>query len=109
MSEYTLNPPFTLTCPDCGGALRPSSHAPLLKFTCHIGHVFTAEAMFEAQADRVEFAATSFLAMLNERVELCRRMLAAGQDENGVVEEAKRTASENAEALRKFLSTTKLT
>ena len=108
MSRYTLDQPTTVTCTECGGALRSSKH-PLLKFTCHIGHVLTAEAMLVAQADRIEFIATAFLALLNERRELCRQMIEAGQDDSGVVQQAERTARENSEAMQKFLITTSLT
>lgn len=109
MSEYRLDRPTTLTCPECGGALRQDEDGPLLRYTCHIGHVLTAEAMFVAQADRIEFLATAFLAILNERAELCRKMLEHGQDDRGAVPEAERTARKNAETLRAFLNTTPLT
>jgi two-component system, chemotaxis family, protein-glutamate methylesterase/glutaminase len=109
MSKYTLNRPTTLTCPECGGALRQSKCGPLLKYTCHIGHVLTAEAMLVAQADRIEFLATAFLAILNERRELCRQMIEVGQDDSGVVQQAEQTARQNSEAMQKFLNATSLT
>jgi hypothetical protein len=69
----------------------------------------TAEAMLVAQADRIEFLATAFLAILNERRELCRQMIEVGQDDSGLVQQAERTARQNSEAMQKFLNATSLT
>lgn len=102
---YTLNRPFTLTCPECGGALYPLEERPFLKYVCHIGHVLTTEAMLVAQAEHIEHLATSLLATLNERRELCRQIIEAGQDDKGRLAAVESLATKNAEMLRQFLNT----
>ena len=48
-AQFTLNHPVAVTCPDCGGALRRTELGSLTQFSCHIGHVYTAEIMLAAQ------------------------------------------------------------
>jgi two-component system chemotaxis response regulator CheB len=86
MSEtYTLDQPFALTCPECGGALRRSELGTLTRYRCHIGHVVTSEVMAVAQFVTFEKTLDAALRLLNERVEFCRQMSqkaqAAGQIE----------------------------
>ena len=66
--------PITVTCPDCGGALRRSEVGTLVKYACHIGHTYTAEAMAAAQFDDMEKVMRSAERILNERAEFCRQM-----------------------------------
>ncbi len=106
---YTLDRPSTLSCPECGGAMRRVTEGPISKYVCHIGHVLSGQAMLVAQADRIEWLATGLLAMLNERQELCRELIGSGEDDSGTLEEAKEQAQKNAEAVRSFLNTTPLT
>jgi two-component system, chemotaxis family, protein-glutamate methylesterase/glutaminase len=46
--------PVAIICPDCGGALRHDESGTLVKYTCHIGHTYTAKAMAAAQFDDME-------------------------------------------------------
>jgi two-component system chemotaxis response regulator CheB len=66
--------PITVTCPDCGGALRRSALGAIVKYACHIGHTYTAEAMAAAQFDEMERVMRSAERILNERAEFCRQM-----------------------------------
>jgi two-component system chemotaxis response regulator CheB len=74
--EFTLNLPAAITCPDCGGALRRSELGTLTQFSCHIGHVYTAEVMLAAQFLQMERALEAALRSLGERADLCRQMSA---------------------------------
>lgn len=47
---YKLDRPFTLTCPECGGAMQRTATGTLRQYRCHIGHVLTGAAMLEGQA-----------------------------------------------------------
>jgi len=81
-AQFTLNHPVTVTCPDCGGALHRSKLGSLTQFSCHIGHVYTAEIMLAAQFLAMERSIEQAMRSLNERAELCRVMLEkAGKDE----------------------------
>ena len=105
MSEqYVLNKPTSLTCPDCGGALKKVDGGPLTKYECHIGHVLTGQAMLEAQAERIEFLLTGSLAMLNEKRELCREMLKDGVSDADRLQAILAETTEMAEQLRAFLN-----
>lgn len=73
-AEFTLNRPVAVTCPDCGGALRRSELGKLTQYSCHIGHVYTAEVMMSAQFLTMERALETALRSLGERAELCREM-----------------------------------
>lgn len=66
--------PITITCPDCGGALRRSASGTIVKYACHIGHSYTAEVMAAAQFDYMEKVMRAAERMLNERAEFCRQM-----------------------------------
>ncbi|HUZ12876.1 MAG TPA: chemotaxis protein CheB [Caulobacteraceae bacterium] len=99
--------PVTVTCPDCGGALRRSAVGALVKYACHIGHVYTAEAMAAAQFDEMERVMRSAERILNERAEFCRQMAerSAPSGEAGceVWRAASREALTRAYALRDFV------
>src|SRR5215468_7998497 len=71
---YVLDKPLSLSCPDCGGVLRPDNRAGIRQFRCHIGHVLTAETTLVAQFTVLEKKLAGSLALLNERAELCQQM-----------------------------------
>jgi two-component system chemotaxis response regulator CheB len=73
-AEYTLDDPVAVTCPDCGGALRRTELGTLTQFRCHIGHVYTEEAMVAAQFAAMEWSLGAAMRSLSERGELCRQM-----------------------------------
>lgn len=78
---YDLARPYTLTCPECGGAFFPGERDPLLQFRCHIGHVLNWQALMEAQLDRIDAALGTAMAVMKERAELCRHLSAPGHQE----------------------------
>ncbi len=100
--------PITITCPDCGGALRRSEIGTMVKYGCHIGHSYTAEAMAAAQFDDMEKVMRSADRILNERAEFCRQMaerLAVLGDlmDSALWRSASSEALERAYALRDFI------
>lgn len=66
--------PLTVTCPECGGALKKIEIESVVKFGCHIGHSYTAEIMAEAQFEEMEKVMRAAVRFLNERAEFCRQM-----------------------------------
>lgn len=108
--EFTLNLPAAITCPDCGGALRRSELGSLTQFSCHIGHVYTAEVMLAAQFLQMERALETALRSLSERADLCRQMAAklSGQDASVAARNLWNVASQEAvdrtEPLRQLLT-----
>lgn len=109
-AEFTLNRPVAVTCPDCGGALRQSELGPLTQFSCHIGHVYTAEVMLTAQFLALERFLEQAMRSLSERAELCGLMAekppnaADAPDERAVWEAARAEAVDQTQPLRDILT-----
>lgn len=70
-SPEPFDRPFALTCPDCGGALRPVPGGALVEYRCHILHVYTAEVLAEAQFEQMERIVRAAERVVHERSELC--------------------------------------
>lgn len=102
-AHFTLDKPVAVTCPDCGGALRQSKLGDLTQFRCHIGHVYTAEAMLAGQFVAMERALESALRALNERTELCRQMAKGDDGDAADWTRAMDDSTEQALALRELL------
>ena len=103
---YVLDKPFSLSCPECGGVLRPEHRAGIRQFRCHIGHVLSAETVLVAQFVVFEKRLAGAMAMLNERAELCQQMAedARNQGEGAnPLEAAAREALARAEIIKKLL------
>jgi two-component system, chemotaxis family, protein-glutamate methylesterase/glutaminase len=106
LGRYVLEQPFSFTCPECGGVVRPEMTGTVRQFRCHIGHTLTSHAMLAAQFATLEAKLGSVLANLNERAALCEMM---GQDAGKMgdeVEEFKEAAREalaRADVIRRLL------
>ena len=64
--------PFT--CPECHGALWEIHDGPMLRFRCHVGHAYTADAVLAAQGDEVDRMLDTLQRAHQERAALARRM-----------------------------------
>ena len=69
---------LSLSCPDCGGALREISDGELLRYRCHVGHTYAADLLLGAKTEVIERALWSALRAHDERAALLRRL--AGQE-----------------------------
>jgi two-component system chemotaxis response regulator CheB len=65
-----------LICPECGGALWPVEEAGVPRFRCRIGHAYSEDTLVDEQGVMLENALWSALRVLEERVQLLRRMAA---------------------------------
>jgi two-component system, chemotaxis family, protein-glutamate methylesterase/glutaminase len=63
-----------LTCPDCHGALWEINDEKLLRYRCHVGHAFSAEALSDGQSQMLEVALWSAVRALEEQMILARRI-----------------------------------
>jgi two-component system chemotaxis response regulator CheB len=68
-----------MTCPDCGGALWKLEHGNVLRFRCHTGHAFTADALFESSKHALEETLWVALRMMEERKNLLSTMATRGE------------------------------
>jgi two-component system chemotaxis response regulator CheB len=103
---YTLEKPFSLSCPECGGVLQPDDQEGIRKYRCHIGHIMTGETVLAAQFDMLEIKLAGCLALLNERSELCARLAAdarARDEAAALFEEARSEALARAETIMQML------
>ena len=103
---YVLDKPFSLSCPECDGVLRPEHRAGIRQFRCHIGHVLSAETVLMAQFAAFEKKLAGAMALLNERAELCQQMAEDARNQGdgaNPLETAAREALARAEIIKKLL------
>ena len=97
-----------LTCPDCHGALWEIHDDELLRYRCHVGHAFSAEALNQGQSDMLEQALWSAVRALEERMMLSRRIVERARKNNQTraamtFEKRAREAEEHSSVLRQLL------
>jgi two-component system chemotaxis response regulator CheB len=71
-----------LTCPDCNGALWEIEDQDILRYRCHVGHAYSAEALNEGQSEQLEMALWSAVRALEEQMVLARRILERARKAN---------------------------
>jgi two-component system chemotaxis response regulator CheB len=81
-TEDRLGDLSVFVCPECHGPLWEIKDGPMLRYRCHTGHAFTAEAMLEAQAEEAEQILWSLLRAHQQRAEFARRMARKEEDAN---------------------------
>jgi len=67
-----------LTCPDCGGSLWELNAGNVLRYRCHTGHAFTAEALAESAQHQLEETLWVAVRMMEERKNLLVSMAGHG-------------------------------
>lgn len=68
-----------LTCPGCGGNLWEVNEGNVLRFRCHTGHAYTAEALLECSQQEMEETLWVALRMMEERKNLLTSMASRGE------------------------------
>jgi len=71
---YRLGHPVAITCPDCGGSLWKLEHGNVLRYRCHTGHAFTAQALLDSSRHALEETLWVALRMMEERKNLLSNM-----------------------------------
>ena len=97
-----------LTCPECHGALWEISDEDILRYRCHVGHAFTAEALNEGQSEMLEVALWSAVRALEEQMMLAHRIVERARKANHeraaiTFERKAREAEEHSSVLRELL------
>jgi len=62
-------------CPDCGGAMQRVADSDVLRFRCHMGHGWTAEALQVRQDDQLDAALWTALRTVEDQIALDERLL----------------------------------
>ncbi len=86
-------------CPDCGGVLVETESGEVLRYTCHEGHILSAESLLAAKAEALEAALWVALRTLDERTQLSDRFAAHARSKGQTVMEGhfQRRADESRE------------
>lgn len=99
-----LGKPSTMTCPDCGGALFELRHGKLLRYRCHTGHGFTANALPKSTQHSLEETLWVALRMMEERKNLLTSMASRGTGLFSVQQEERiEEIKQHINRLREFL------
>jgi two-component system chemotaxis response regulator CheB len=72
--EDMLGKPSRFTCPECHGTLWEIEDGSLLRYRCHVGHAFSADAVQAAQGEEIDRLLGTLLRAQQERAGLARRM-----------------------------------
>jgi two-component system chemotaxis response regulator CheB len=82
-----LATPSSMTCPDCGGSLFELKHGKLLRYRCHTGHAFTADALLKSTQHSLEETLWVALRMMEERKNLLASIAGRGEGQYSVQQE----------------------
>ena len=81
------------TCPECGGCMWQTDEQAPVRFRCHVGHAYAAEALLHEQGANLEAALWTAVRTFRERSILARQL--AGRDrQSGHTELAQRFEEE---------------
>jgi two-component system chemotaxis response regulator CheB len=72
--EDQLGTPSPFSCPECGGGLWELADGSMLRYHCHLGHAYTADAMLAAEAEEIERPVSRLLRSSKDRAELTLRL-----------------------------------
>ncbi|HEX7330169.1 MAG TPA: chemotaxis protein CheB [Pyrinomonadaceae bacterium] len=101
-----------LTCPDCHGALWEIDDEEILRYRCHVGHAYSAEALSDGQSEMLEGALWSAVRALEEQMMLARRIVERARKTNQLraartFEQRAKEAEKHSSVIRQLLLTEK--
>ena len=88
-----------MTCPECGGSLWQVDDAGLLRFRCHVGHVYRGEVLLSEQTEALEAALWTAVRTFKEKWVLANQ-LAHREHAVGNPESAARFEEQAEQAIR---------
>jgi two-component system chemotaxis response regulator CheB len=89
-SVNSLGEQVPFNCPGCGGVLWKMDKGPVLRYRCHTGHAYTADALLAEQTMKIEETMWTALRMFEERKNL---LTTIGKEQKGA---SARSANERA-------------
>jgi two-component system chemotaxis response regulator CheB len=77
--QHTVTPPtedrpVASICPECGGLLTEDRDAPVLQWTCRVGHRYSATSLADAQGHELERKIWAVIRSLEDRRRLLERI-----------------------------------
>ena len=73
-ADDMLGTPSRFSCPECHGALWEIEDGSMLRYRCHVGHAFAADAVLASQGEEIDRLLGTVLRSHQERAALARRM-----------------------------------
>lgn len=73
-ADDMLGTPSRFTCPECHGALWEIEDGSMLRFRCHVGHAFAADAVLASQGEEIDRLLGTLLRSHQERAALVQRL-----------------------------------
>jgi len=107
-ANQRLGTPSEFSCPECHGVLWQIDDGGLLRYRCHVGHAYTAEAVHADQSTRTEELLWNLLRNHQERAALADRMAEQErslhhEDAAAMLHHRARGYEEDAEIIRRLL------
>jgi two-component system chemotaxis response regulator CheB len=62
------------TCPECGGALWQVDETQVMRFRCHVGHVYNGETLLADKTEALEAALWTAVRTFKEKIVLSRQL-----------------------------------
>ena len=95
-AEDRLGKVSRFTCPECHGALWEIEEGTMLRYRCHVGHAFSADAVLSAQGEEIERMLGTLQRSHQERAALARKLAARerAQDRHHLADHLDGRASE---------------
>lgn len=75
-ADDLLGAPSRFTCPECHGALWEIEDGSMLRYRCHVGHAYSADAALASQGEEVDRLPGTLLRAHQEHAALAHRMAA---------------------------------
>lgn len=69
-----------LTCPECGGVMWEVGDGEVARYSCHVGHSYSEESIYQEQGETLEAALWTAVRALEERAALIRRLARMSKD-----------------------------
>jgi two-component system chemotaxis response regulator CheB len=104
-----LGPLSPFTCPECQGSLWEVQDGSILRYRCHTGHAYTADAALAAGDAEIDRLLQTLLSSHREHAALARRMAreVRGHQRHGLAQRLEMRAAEYQEAADLMLRLTK--
>ena len=98
------------TCPECGGAMWQVDQKELLRFRCHVGHAYSADALLVEQSQALEAALWTAVRTFREKCVLSRQLAVRERERSNFTgadhfEEQAQVADRYGELIRQLLLT----
>ncbi|HEX5323409.1 MAG TPA: chemotaxis protein CheB [Capsulimonadaceae bacterium] len=97
------------TCPECSGALWQVNAGKVVRFTCHVGHVYTGDDLLEGYSEVLERSLWHAARTLRDRANLMQQLANVARERGSRktaarYEEETRTDSEHAEVIERMIA-----